>query len=244
MALRILLLTGWLLVPVGVYAWHMGPGQDRQQLDAADALIRQAEREANAGDHAAALETYAAALAALPEGQTTTARSLRLARAKSQMLATQLPEANADLKALTDELASDPTADPKQLAAAREAFANSQYYIGWLMRLEGQVAENWEPELESSRQVYKLLAEQAEAAGDTASTKQHTESLEAAVRLARMDLSELTGLPLPSQCLGCKACNKSGKRPGQKPSKQGQKPPEKQDVRKNGLGPPHDPSGH
>ena len=57
--------------------------------------------------------------------------------------------------------------------------ANSQYYVGWLMRLEGQVADNWEPELEASRQVYKLLAEQAEAAGDAPAAKKHTESLEA-----------------------------------------------------------------
>ena len=52
-------------------------------------------------------------------------------------------------------------------------------------------------ELEASRQVYKLLAEQAEAAGDATAAKKHTDSLEAAVRLARMDLNELTGLPLP-----------------------------------------------
>ncbi len=198
MAVRVLLLTGWLLVPVGWYAWHMGPGQDRQQLDAADALVGRAERQAAAGDHAAAVETYAAALAALPEGQKATARGLRLERAKSQMQAKQLPEANADLKGLVDEIAGDPGGDPKQLAAAREAFANSQYYLTWLMRLEGHPHEVWESEAEASRQVYKLLAEQSEAAGDAAAAKRHTDSLEAAVRLARMDLGELTGLPLPS----------------------------------------------
>ena len=58
-----------------------------------------------------------------------------------------------------------------------------------------------------------------------------------------MDLNELTGLPLPCQCCGCKACNKSGKRPGKKPGKNPNKP-EKQDIRKSGMGPPHDPSGH
>lgn len=198
MAVRVLLLTGWLLVPVGWYAWHMGPGQDRQQLDAADALVRRAEREATAGDHAAAVETYAAALSALPEGHAAVGRALKLARAKSQMQAKQLPTANTDLKALVDEIAADPAGDPKQLAAAREGFANSQYYVTWLMRLEGYTQEAWEPEVEASRQVYKLLAEQSEAAGDAAAAKRHTDSLEAAVRLARMDLGELTGLPLPS----------------------------------------------
>jgi hypothetical protein len=77
--------------------------------------------------------------------------------------------------------------------------ANSQYYITWLMRLEGHTQEVWEPEIETARQTYKLLAEQAQAKGDTTAVKKHTEDLEAAIRLARMDLGELQGLPLPSQ---------------------------------------------
>jgi hypothetical protein len=198
-ALRILALAGWLMLPVGVFAWHMGPGQDREQLDVADRLIRQAEKLAAAADHAGAADKYAEALKALPDGRTAEARQLRLERAKSQMLAKQLPEANGDLKALVDELAADPAADPKLLADARSTFANSQYYMTWLMRLEGLGAEAWEPEVEAARQTYKLLAEQAEKAGDAAGVKKHTEDLEASVRLARMDLGELQGLPLPSQ---------------------------------------------
>lgn len=199
MALRILVLTAWLMLPVGLFAWHMGPGQDREQLDVADRLIRQAEKLAAADDHAGAAEKYAEALKTLPEGRTAESRTLRLERAKSQMLAKQLPEANGDLKALIDELVADPKADPKQLADARSAFANSQYYMTWLMRLEGLGAEVWEPEAEAARQTYKLLAEQAGKAGDATAVKKHTEDLEASIRLARMDLGELQGLPLPSQ---------------------------------------------
>ena len=39
----------------------------------------------------------------------------------------------------------------------------------------------------------------ADLSGDETSTKKNQEDLEAAIRLARMDLSELQGLPLPSQ---------------------------------------------
>ena len=53
--------------------------------------------------------------------------------------------------------------------------------------------------MESARQAYKLLAEEAEKRGDAAAAKKHREDLEASIRLARMDLSELQGLPLPSQ---------------------------------------------
>lgn len=199
MALRILILTVWLLVPVVGYALHMGPGQDQEKLDAAAAHIRAAEQAAKDNDYPAAVERYEEAIKALPAGRTAEARKVRLEKAKAQMLAKKLPEAHADLKTLIDELTADPAADAALLAEARSAAANANYYMTWLMRLEGLGQDVWEPEIESARQTYKLLAEQAEKAGDAAAAQKHREDLEAAIRLARMDLGELQGLPLPSQ---------------------------------------------
>lgn len=198
MALRILLLTGWGLLPVGVLAWHMGPGQDQMALDKAAKHVRAAEAAAGEHDYLAAVEGYEAALKALPPGRAE-ARKLRLEKAKAQMLARQLPEAHADLKQLVDELTADPAADPKLLADARSVLANSQYYMTWLMRLEGMDPNDWEPEIEAARQAYKLLAEDAQKRGDADAAKKNREDLESAIRLARMDLGELQGLPLPSQ---------------------------------------------
>lgn len=199
MALRILLLAGWLLLPIGAYAWHMGPGQDQRKLDDVAVQVKAAEAAAAAEDYATAVDRYADAIKALPAGRTAEARKLRLEKAKAQMLAEQLPEANGELKGLVDELAADPAADPKLAADARSALASSQYYMTWLMRLEGIPAEAWEPEIETARQHYKRLAEGAEARGDSAAAAKHREDLESAIRLARMDLAELQGLPLPSQ---------------------------------------------
>lgn len=199
MVLRILLLTGWLVLPVAGYALHMGPGQDQKALDNAARHLAAAEASVAQQDHAAAVAQYDDALRALPAGRTADARKIRLEKAKAQMLARQLPEAHADLKGLVDELAADPTADPALLADARSTLANSQYYVTWLMRLEGMSPNDWEPEIEAARQAYKLLAEDAEKRGDSAAAKKHREDLEAAIRLARMDLGELQGLPLPSQ---------------------------------------------
>src|SRR5262249_43225614 len=111
----------------------------------------------------------------------------------------KLPGAHEDLKGLVEELKEDPNAEAQVLAEARTALAGSQYYMTWLMRLEGQPREVWEPEIEAARQTYRLLAEQSAAKGDSGNAKKHQEDLESAIRLARMDLSELQGLPLPSQ---------------------------------------------
>lgn len=200
MALRVLLLTGWMLVGVaGAVAHYFGPGVDGRKLDLVARHVRAAEAAAANDDHAVAVEEYAAALKALPEGRTAEARKIRLERAKAQMLAKQLPDAHSELRNLVDELSADPAADPKLLADARSAQANSQYYMTWLMRLEGMGRDEWEPEAESARQTYKLLAEEADKRGDRVAAAKHREDLESSIRLARMDLSELQGLPLPSQ---------------------------------------------
>lgn len=199
MVVRILALTVWLLAPIAGVAYHLGPGQDQKSLDDVARHVAAAEQAAADGKYEEAVTAYENALKGLPADRPAEARKLRLEKAKAQMLAKQLPEANADLKALLDELTADPAADQTLLADTRSAMANSQYYMTWLLRLEGAAPEVWEPEVEAARQQYKLLAEQAEARGDTAAAAKHKEDLEASIRLARMELSELQGLPLPSQ---------------------------------------------
>jgi hypothetical protein len=207
------LLFVWLLLPVAAGAYHYGPGQDHLRADKAAAAVERAEHAAQAarevaakdGDEAAfelwaeAQAAYTEALDLLPPGKEKVARALRLERAKAQMFVSMLPDARHDLDALVDEIQADPTADPKELRAAREALANAQYYSTWLMRLQGAPREEWEPEIEASRQNYKILAEDPVRAGDAKLASLSRENLEAAIRLERMSLSDLQGLPLPSQ---------------------------------------------
>jgi hypothetical protein len=198
-AMRIFGLLTWLMIPVLVGAYHYGPGQEKLQLDDVSRLLAAADRAAAGERWSEASAVYEKALALLPAGRVKEARQIRLQRAKVQMLDRQLPEANAALKELADQLEDDKAADPKLRNDAREALAGSQYYMTWLMRLEGLPAADWEPEIESSRQTYKRLAEEAETRGDALSAKKHCEDLESAIRLSRMELAQLQGLDLPKQ---------------------------------------------
>jgi hypothetical protein len=230
----------WLLVPAGFGIWHYGPGQDRMKLDEVSRLLALGDRYAADEAWAEAVEAYEAALAALPADQVKAARTIRLARAKAQMQASDLNAAHAELRSLVEEMGGDPAADRGVLAEARSAMAHAFYHMTWVMRLEGLPRELWEPEIETARQTYRLLAEQAAEKGDRDAELKHLEDLEAAVRLERMELGELQGLPLPKQCSGC--C--SGKKPGGKPSKT--KAPNKgpKDARGASSGPPPDTTGH
>ncbi len=211
--MRKALLFVWLLLPVAAFAYHYGPGQDHLRVDRAASAMSRGEAAARAardvaareGDEAArplwaeAEEAFTEALAELPIDRVREARAMRIERAKAQMFISKLPDARRDLGALVDELVADSGADAAQLADARGALAGAQYYTTWLMRLEGAPREEWEREIESSRQNYKLLAEQSARSGDDRAARTSQENLESAIRLARMELKDLAGLPLPSQ---------------------------------------------
>jgi len=202
-----LLLSTWCLLPFGLGAYHYGPGLVRMKLDASAAALAEAEESAArasdlAGDAAAAewllaVANFDEALAKLPAGRDAERQRIVLERAKAKLLCSQLPEANGELTALLAELCESEDVEPGFLADVRRTQANSEYYMTWLMRLEGAPREEWEPRIENARQNYKLLAEQPGLA--EAEQKSLAEDLESTVRLARMDLDELQGLPLPSQ---------------------------------------------
>ncbi len=211
--MRKLLLFVWLLLPAAAVAYHYGPGQDRLHSDSAATAAQRADQFATQaralaaaeGDEAAkslwaqAESAYSEALESLPDSSVNESRVLRLERAKAQMFLSKLPDAHHELTALVEELTADTSADAKLLADARGALANAQYYRTWLMRLEGAPVEEWQPEIEASRQNYTLLAEQSEQSGDVLLAKANQENLESSIRLERMNISDLQGMPLPSQ---------------------------------------------
>ncbi len=207
------LIALWLTLPVAAYAFHMGPGQEHMRLDQVAALIESADFHVSEAERIAAFEgneaavqewtsaeaDYAEALDLMPAERVAEIRRLKLERAKAQMFISKLPVANGTLAGMVTELQDDPASAPELLADVQRTFATSQYYMTWLQRLEGAPREEWEPRIDSARQTFKLLASRAEAGTDQRKTEEAREDLESAIRLARMDLSELQGLPLPSQ---------------------------------------------
>lgn len=221
----------WLAVPVGLLAFHQGPGKAWRALDQAGhhlEIARAAERDESWTE---AVLAYDEALAALPPGEEASRQSLRLARANARLNTGELPEAMADLDQLLEDLGTT-KAEPSLVRATREALASAQYHAAWLMRLEGADKAEWMQAADESRQNYRLLAEEAERMGDVR-LPDHHRNLEATIRLAQMDLSELQGLPLPKKCQGCKNC--SQKTRAQRQSKQPQEKKEPQDARKAGA---------
>lgn len=203
----------WLLIPAAAAAYHYGPGQTwlvrdaaAERISRAEAAVQRAEglldcsgQDAARGEWRLAVDEYTAAIDALPPEEIAIARRLRLERAKARMHVSELIAAHAELRSLLDEVSADPETDRRLVADTRDALANAQYYMTWLMRLEGLGREKWEPEIEGARQNWRWLAESARDAVDAPALASAERNLESAILLARMDLQELQGLPLPNQ---------------------------------------------
>jgi hypothetical protein len=193
-------LTLWLLLPILLVTYHYGPGQDRLKQDDVSMMLQAADHYVAVSNWGKAIELFDNALTTMPKDEVLLNRRVRLAKAKAQMDFSQLPVANRDLQSLMDEVLESSDSNTELSRDIRSALANSQYYMTWLMRLEGLPEDKWMPEIESARQNYKLLAEESIKQGNNDSKlKTHREDLESAILLARMDLGELQGLPLPSQ---------------------------------------------
>ena len=217
--MRLFLILCWLTLPLLAWAYHVGPGQQQLAIDDANVLVRQATWKESNDDFGNATQLYADALSELPDANTGEQHAIQLAMAKSQMKSGQLPEARSALQSMLDELETGENVNQPLVKDTRKTLAAAQYYMTWLMRLEGLPAEEWEPEIEASRQHYRLLAESTDTA-DGSVDPSNQKDLEAAIRLARMDLSELQALKIPTQCKGCCSgqCNKPGRKQTKKKS--------------------------
>jgi hypothetical protein len=227
-----LLFTAWLLIPIAVLAFHYGPGQKGSARDQAAEKVKAAQMAESKEDWKAAVAAYAEALTLVPAEQKAERARLQLAHANARMYAGELPEAIQEMEGLVTDLLKN-NADPQQIREVRGTLGSAEYYAGWLMRLEGATPQEWMMETELARQNFRLLAEETQE--QSAITQGYEKNLEATIRLERMDLSELQGLPLPKQCQGCKNCSQKCRSQRSSQCKE-PKEQEKKDARKAGVG--------
>ncbi len=234
--MKILILTLWCLIPLGLAAFHYGPGRQGLVLDDTAALLDAAKQASSDGRWAEAVGNYELALARLPKDRVDEGRRIRLELAKARMESAGLPQARKELASLAEELAEDPQADPQLVEDTTAALATTRYYMTYLMKLEGLPEVEWAPEIEAARQERKHLVQLATERGDSTAAARHADDLEAAIRLARMEPEELYGKAIPKPCCGCKS-GKCGKPSPNKPSGKSE------DARGASAGPPIDGQG-
>lgn len=233
------LLCIWLCLPVAGFLYHMSAGEAHGRMDQLGAHLRLGKRLATQELFQPAISQFDQALELVPAEDAELQTQLRLEKAIAGIENAGLPESVEELKKLIGEVTAKDSVDAVRQfeAPVRESLARSQYYLTWLMRLEGVPRDDWEPEIESARQNYRLLAERASESCNKAEQVRQQENLEAVIRLEQMALDDLQGLPIPRPCQSC-CSNCRSRRPG--PPRSGKQP---KDARGATAGPPADGSG-
>jgi hypothetical protein len=230
MFLRRMSILAWCAVPLIAIAWHYGPGQPALARDLAAAHLTTARAAAERADHATAGQAFAAALAALPP-EDPARPAIELEQAVVTAASGELLQGMDQMSDLLKRLSERGQGDGALARATRSELGEAHYHAAWLMRLEGASTEEWTAEADAARQHFRLLAETAPTPEEAQIS---AKNLESAVRLQRLDLSELKGLPLPKKCSGnCQSLSQK-KRKQRESRSDSPKPGEKketQDVR-------------
>ncbi|MBK7405175.1 MAG: hypothetical protein IPJ41_11225 [Phycisphaerales bacterium] len=232
----------WGFVPAAALVVHLGPGQEWLRRDDAARAVRVALAAERDGNWSEAADSFARAGDALPESARAERARLALSEAKARVRAGQLVEGQDQLENLLDAELTRPSPDAGMVRQLRHELGTTAYWGAWLMRLDGATPDEWLLEAETSRQHFRLLAEDALAPSEADTSKKN---VEAVIRLEQMDLSELRALPLPKNCPNCSKglCQKKRdqrlskcKKPGNKDAREQIKSDSAGDALKRGSG--------
>jgi hypothetical protein len=196
-------LVAWSLIPIAVVAWHFGPGEKHMARDRAGGSLRAAQAAEAEERWSEAAALYAQAADELPDGDQAARNRLQVHQARCRIRGGEIIEGHEQLEKLLSRLSGESAAEKALVVDAFHELATASYYAAWIMRREGASSDEWKPEAECARQLFRFLAEEAGKAGsDDAETWQR--DLEATIRLEQMDLSTLMSKPPPKKCCNCK----------------------------------------
>jgi len=196
-----LMVATWLVTPVVLLGLHYGPGQRSLAEDRVKAAVAQAQLAEADKNWTVAAASWRKAIDAVPANDGDQRVRLSLKYQMARVMKGELPQALEDTATLLTQSRSWNISEPVN-RELRAQLGGMHYWAAWLMRLEGAAPGEWEPVADQARQHFRLLAETEPAAADA-----QKKNLESTIRLIRMDLSELQGLPLPKECKGTKNCS-------------------------------------
>ncbi|WP_459555830.1 hypothetical protein [Lacunimicrobium album] len=189
----------WLMLPMAGAAFHFGPGEEKLKQDRVSSLLDQAHQLAVTGKRKAAIEMYDLILSLVPADQEEKLLEVRLEKAKLQIEHGATPKAYRDLVDLAPLVVTNSRLSQKVKSDFASTLASTEFYGTWIMRLEGKPKEMWLPFIESARQRFRYVSEEKQGQRNNDELVMSHQNLESSIRLERMSIEELQGLPLPPE---------------------------------------------
>lgn len=157
----------WLLIPVGLVAYHYDKGPRHIQQEKAHAFLRGIRRMElqKDPDWEEILARYDRLAGMLPWGEDPIVlREIRLAKAKARLECLDLAQAIEDLDVLLPEVANAYGDQAPITRATREAMGKAQYLAAWVLKGALASEQEWRPHAERARQSFRYLAEHEDPA--------------------------------------------------------------------------------
>ncbi|MEI6210127.1 MAG: hypothetical protein WCR06_00745 [bacterium] len=152
----------WLLIPVGLVAYHYDKGARRIQEEKAYAFLTETQRLARQpdADWEAIIARYDMLATMLPRDEKPRVfREIRLAKAKARLECLSLAKAIEELDVLLPEVADAYGDDARITRGTREAMGKAQYLAAWALKSTLAPEKEWLPYAERARQSFRYLAE-------------------------------------------------------------------------------------
>ena len=154
----------WLLLPVGVLAFHFNYGDTYVQRERAAAHLRRIEhleamddKQRDWAQIITEYDTLEREVAAIEPPRVI--HQIRLARAKARLEMLDIATAITDLTTLLQEAAVVHGEDAPVTRSVRETLGKAHYYATCLLQANNSAESEWRPYAERARQLFRFLAE-------------------------------------------------------------------------------------
>jgi len=154
----------WLLLPVGVLAFHFNYGDTYVQRERAAAHLRRIEhleamddKQRDWAQIITEYDTLEREVAAIEPPRVI--HQIRLARANARLEMLDIATAITDLTTLLQEAAVVHGEDAPVTRSVRETLGKAHYYATCLLQANNSAESEWRPYAERARQLFRFLAE-------------------------------------------------------------------------------------
>lgn len=157
----------WLLVPVGLVAYHYDQGPRHILQEKAYAFLQDIQRmeRGKDPDWEDILARYDVLAGMLPRDEAPIVfREIRLAKASARLECLDLAKAIEELDVLLPEVADAYGDEARITRATREAMGKAQYLAAWTLKSAMSPEKEWQPYAERARQSFRYLSEHKDQA--------------------------------------------------------------------------------
>ncbi len=228
-----LLLVVWLAAVGSLVGFAYRGTADEARIRALNAACATAQAHEAADRWMEAMGAWGGAIALCPADHADLEYQLRSEHARAGMKGGQLPAMRTEL---LERIESAPArgVSPSVVDELRALYAKASFDLAWDLRCNGAEDDLWQEAAGAACNHLRLLVQHALLSGSDRITL-HQKNLERAIRLKRIDTSQLAGMPFPKDCYSTSNCEKKARRERETMNRRSSNPQDERHLEEESL---------